>query len=396
VRQNFKEKYYYIYKLLSDCLPIYPLYIILFREQGLSITEISLLLSFWSLVELLSEVPSGIIADRWNRKYMLFIAVILKAVCFTIWVFSNTFWLFALGFLFWGISGAFSSGTEEGLIYDNLKSENRENDFGKIYGKGRFFSSIGIIIGVISGGLLAHFININTISIISIVVLTINLFFITMLKEKNYYSERLEKESIHYFKTLFEAISICSKNIKIFLGMILLVLVISVVVAYTDEFDPLIIDDFGLGYIWVSIIFLVRFGFIALGERFAAVIEQKIKTNHKVFILAGIACILFLLFSVLWNQYIILIFGLFCMIMTIAELIQITVIQNEIDEEGRATIMSIYNLFQNLAMIVFCTIYAALSNAFSLRICYILISLYCMFGVVVLFLILPDSRKNNV
>ncbi|MCL2116136.1 MAG: MFS transporter, partial [Methanobrevibacter sp.] len=175
MKENFKEKSFYIYKLLNECLPIYSLFLILFIEKGLSVVEISLLLSFWSLVALLSEVPSGIIADRWNRKYMLFIATVLKAICFAIWFISNSFSMFALGFLFGGISVSFTSGTEEGLIYDNLKSEKRENDFSKIYGKGRFYSSIGIIIGVISGGVLANFISISTIFLMSVAILTINL-----------------------------------------------------------------------------------------------------------------------------------------------------------------------------------------------------------------------------
>ena len=395
MNKNFNEKHFYIYKFLNDCLPIYAFYVILFREQGMSVTEISLLISFWSLVALFTEVPSGIIADRWNRKNMLFIAAILKAVCYVIWSFSNTFPLFALGFLFWGVSGSFTSGTEEGLVYDNLKNEKRENDFLKIYGKGRFYSSLGILMGVTTGGILANFISISIISIISAGITAINLFFILMLKEKNYYFEKVEKESVNYFRTLLEAITICSKNIKVLLGIILLVMIICIT-GYSDEFDPLIIDDFGLGYIWVSIFFVVRFIFIALGERFAAIIEKILKSKHKVFILSGIASIFFIAFSILWNQYAIIIFGFFCMAMTIAKVIQINIIQNEIDEEGRATVMSIYSLFQNLAMIVFCSIYALLSSNYSLRFSYIIISVYCIVGVIVLFAINFTRNKYSV
>ena len=383
---KFSEKYFFTYKFLNDCLPIYALYAILFKEEGLSIAQISLLFSFWSFIVVITEVPSGILADRWNRKYMLFIATVLKAICFITWSFSNTFFTFALGFLFWGLSESFSSGTEEGLLYDNLKNENRESDFGIIYGRGRFYSSLGTIIGVVSGGILAYFISISTLSIISAVIMVINLFFVSKIKEKNYYSERLKDEHASFFKTLSGAVNIGFKNYKILIGMILLVLVIGVS-SYLDEFDPLVVSDFGLGYFWVSIIFAVRFIFTAIGNRYASKIDEKIISKNNVFIFSALGGVLILVFSVIWNQYALLIFGLYCMVMTMAEVIQIDVIQKQIGEEGRTTVMSLISLFQNIAMIVFCSIFALLSNGYSLRICFILISLYGIAGLAIVFFI---------
>jgi len=212
MEQWFKEKSFYIYKFLSDCLPIYALYTILFREKGLSITEIALLLSFWSFAVLLLELPSAVFADRGNRKHMLCIATASKAVCFIIWCFSNTFIMFGLGFLFWGVSDAFRSGTEEGLIYDNLKSEDREDKFTEIYSRGRFYGTIGILIAIISSGILASFISISAISVLSAVICALTLIFIYQLKEKNYYSERVKEEQIGYLETFFGAAKLCKNN----------------------------------------------------------------------------------------------------------------------------------------------------------------------------------------
>ena len=55
----------------------------------------------------------------------------LQGLCFLIWFISHTFLMFALGFVFWAVAGAFTSGTEEGLIYDNLKCDGRENSFAR-------------------------------------------------------------------------------------------------------------------------------------------------------------------------------------------------------------------------------------------------------------------------
>ena len=395
MEQKFKEKYFYIYKFFSDCLPIYALYTILFREKGLSVSEIALLLSFWSFVVLLAELPSGILADRWNRRNMLCIAAILKALCFMLWCFSDTIVMFGLGFIFWGISGAFSSGTEEGLIYDNLKSENREKEFSEIYSRGRFYAALGILIAIISSGMLASFISIGAVSVLSAIICVINLIFVYQLKEKNYYSERLKEEKIGYFKTLFEAVKLCIKNSNIFVSMIFLVFVISVI-DYLDEYDALIIDDFKLKYIWISVIFTVRFIFVAIGNRIAPKIDEKFKSKNKGFILAIMASLFLLLFSIIWNQYVILILGIGCMIMTIADVLQINIIQGEIKEEGRVTVMSIYSMAQNAVMIIFSLAYALLSTLYSLKMVYIIISIYCIIGTVLIYFVNVMIRKYKL
>jgi len=386
MEQKFKEKSFYAYKFLNDCLPVYALYTILFREKGLSVAEIALLLSFWSFVVLLVEIPSAILADRWNRKYMLCIATFLKAACFITWCFSDTFFMFGLGFVFWGIENAFCSGTEEGLIYDNLKSENREKEFTKIYGKGRFYATLGVLIAIVSSGILATFISINTIAILSAMICAINFIFVYQLREKNYYSERLKEEKISYFKTFFEAAELCVKNSKILISIIFLVFVVSIM-DYVEEYDALIIDDFQLGYIWISVIFTVRFLFVALGNHIAPKIDEKFTSKNKTFILAIVSSVFLLIFSMLWNQYAILVLGIGAMIMAIAEVLQINTIQIEIKEEGRATVMSIYSMSQNVMMIVFSLIYALLSGFYNLKTVYIIISIYCIIGAILIYFV---------
>jgi len=222
----------------------------------------------------------------------------------------------------------------------------------------------------------------------------VNLFFVSKMKEKNYYSEQLKKEHINYFQTLADAIKLCMKNSIVFMGIITFVLVIGMA-SYIDEFDPLIINDFGLGYIWLSIIFGIRFIFIAIGNRIASAVDNKILSKNKVFMLSAIAGIFLLVFSIFWNQYALLVFGIFCMLMSIAEVIQINAIHKEINEEGRTTVMSILDLFHNLAMIVFCSVYALLLNNHSLRMCFIMVSLYTIAGVIVIFLISALSKRSH-
>lgn len=172
--RTFNVKLLYIYKFISQCLPIYAFYTILFIERGMSVTDVAVLMALWSVFTIVFEVPSGILADRWNRRNMLAIAAVLQGLCFVIWFFSHTFLMFAVGFVFWAIAGAFTSGTEEGLTYDNLKSDGCEDSFAKVYGKARFYANIGIIVGIVSAGIMASFISIGTIALISAAICFVN------------------------------------------------------------------------------------------------------------------------------------------------------------------------------------------------------------------------------
>jgi MFS family permease len=393
--RHFNTKTLYIYKFISQCLPIYAFYTILFIDRGQSVTDVALLIALWSLFAIVFEIPSGILADRWNRRNMLVLASILQGICFVIWFFSHSFVMFAAGFVFWAISGAFASGTEEALIYDNLKIDNREEDFADIYGKARFFEHAGSIAGIVSAGFIANFINIEVISLISAVICFINVIFAMQLREKNYYSERLNMEHAEeytsFYQTFKESVFFIKGN-KAALVFIVFLALFASLAAYLDEFDALIINDFKLNSIWVSVLLTIRFIFLVLGDLFAPFVKKKLIFIRKMFIFYIVSCIFLALFSFVWNQYAILIFGLSIMMMAISEILFVDSLQNEIKEEGRSTIMSFYGVAQNIVMIFFSLMYALLVKMVTLSQVYMIISIYGIIGGILFYTI---TRKVN-
>lgn len=377
--ETFNVRLLYLYKCMSGCLPIYAFYTILFLERGMSVTDVALLMVIWSSFTIIFEIPSAILADRWIRRNMLAIAAMLQGTCFIIWYFSHSFVMFAVGFVFWAAAAAFTSGTEEGLTYDNLKSDGCEEDFAGVYGKARFFASAGTVIGIGSAGILAGFIPIGTIALISAAICFMNAVLVLQIREKNYYSERLDEEEIGFFQTFREA-AVFVKGSRIALAAILFSLFFTCLGTYLDEFDALIINDLQLDHIWVSVILTVRFVFIALGDILAPHLQKRISSLRTVFLLNGAACMLLVVFALFWSWLAFPVFGLALMVMAIAEILIIQVIQKEIKEEGRATVMSFYGVGQNLVMIGFCLIYAVLTGAFGLQQIYLILSVYGMAG----------------
>ena len=382
---KFNVKILYTHKFISGCMPIYAFYMILFLDRGLYVTDAALLLALWSLFTILAEFPSGVLADRWNRKNMIVIASILHGSCFVLWYFSDTFLMFTGGFALWAISDAFSSGTEEGLIYDNLLFDGDEDKFTKIYGKAKFFANTGVFVGIASGGLLVSFINIEDMALISAVICFVNAFIAAFLREKNLYSERLKdmgpsnENPIGFFRTFKDAFMFVKGN-KIAAISILFIIFFANLGSYLDEFDALIINDFGLDLIWVSILLTIRTVFVALGDLLAPKIQSRINSINKIALFSGFAFILLIIFSFIWNQYVVLIFGLSFMILAIAEILLINILQTEIKEEGRATIMSFVGIGANMAMIILSVVYGFLANIFTLQQVYLFLSSYGIIG----------------
>jgi MFS family permease len=95
-------------------------YALLFADAGLSTGAISSLFAIWSIVAFLAEVPSGALADSWSRRHLYALGAALTGAGYALWIIWPAYLGFALGFVLWGIGGAFASGTLEALVYDDL------------------------------------------------------------------------------------------------------------------------------------------------------------------------------------------------------------------------------------------------------------------------------------
>src|SRR5918997_2489197 len=119
---------------LSELVPYYPLYALLFLDTGLSGAQVSLLFGVWSVTAFLTEVPAGTFADRWSRRGVLVLGGVLQAVSFVVWTAPPSFWAFFAGFVIWGVAGALWSGAAEALVYDELAAVGAEDSFARVNG----------------------------------------------------------------------------------------------------------------------------------------------------------------------------------------------------------------------------------------------------------------------
>ncbi len=132
-----------------------PIIIIFYQENGLSMTQIFILLSIYSIVVAFLEIPSGYLSDVWGRKNTMIVGVIFSFLGFLIYSFSYRFMEFMVAEIFLGIGQSMVSGTDSAMLYDSLLEINKAKKFMKYEGRMVSVGNFSEAAAGIAGGLLA-------------------------------------------------------------------------------------------------------------------------------------------------------------------------------------------------------------------------------------------------
>lgn len=101
----------------------------------MSEAEISALFALWSGVAIVSEVPSGALADRFSRRWSLAAGSALQGLGYLVWILRPGFAGFAAGFVLWGLGGSFMSGAFQALVYDGLTAAGAPGRYAAVIGR---------------------------------------------------------------------------------------------------------------------------------------------------------------------------------------------------------------------------------------------------------------------
>jgi MFS family permease len=359
---------YYLTGFFDDFVFAYAIYNVFFSIHKLSIFQISLLLGWWALSALIFEIPTGALADRWNRKKMLTLAPIFKSGCFLIWFFAGgNFYLYALGFTFWAASESFVSGTTQALLYDHLKYFNKIEDYERIAGKKSFYSHIALATSLISGGFIANY-NLDWAILFSIIPLILSAFFANLIQEA---PKEKTTEEIHYIghiKIAFREI----KTNKVLPYLMAYFGVLFITFGTLEEFDQLYyylvklpIYAFGIaGFIWSLL--------NAIGTYYA----YKFKDKTWIFYFFPlISAICLLIVSISPSVYVIVLLWTSYLFAAPLLVLMESKIQHNIKSASRATVTSINIFLLNLFGALLAPIFGLISKIWNLQAIYLTVAI---------------------
>lgn len=156
MRNRHIEPVWLAQSFLDELVLIYPVYALMMLDSGIGEFELSVLFMIWSVTAFVLEIPSGVIADRVDRRRYIFAGSIAGACGFLCWLAWPTFWGFALGFVLWSLGSAIHSGTRQSLLHDALAEQDRSDEFARIYGRGKSAQSLAVLCAMGLGGFAAE------------------------------------------------------------------------------------------------------------------------------------------------------------------------------------------------------------------------------------------------
>ena len=381
------ERLVYAQQFFAECMPIYPLYALMFSERShLSNAEISALFGIWTIVALLSEVPTGVIADKFSRKAALLLSYAMQSAAFLVWLAFPSFAGYALGFLIWGVGYAFASGTFEAYLFEELKILDRQKSFNKVYARTQSMSLVGMVVAYGVAMLVgAH--NYAAALWLSAGLSLVAAGLVILFPYRSRGS-RAEQAAESYVATLRSALREVRASAKV-RAYVLALALLTGIVGTMEEYTPLFYHHVGFSTNIIPLILASGLLLSSVMSWFAHRLERTKFALVAGFVVAGAVCLYAATFS-----KVIGLFGVlaFMRLVMLAETLFGATLQHHLEDQRRATVSSLASfggeILSFITLLVAGTLFANFGDTATYR------SLAVGFAVIGIGLVLLGRRRH--
>lgn len=331
-----------------------PFYVLYFLHIGFSFFQIALISSIRSVVALIFEIPTGVIADKYGRKISVILGYLLTAVSLALIPIWSKFYVVAIIFAFDALFETLVSGADRAWAVDLIENTDKSL-LDRYFLRSRVFRNIGIIIAPLIGGYIVAISSMKNLWFVFAAGIFISTWILFLGKEI-----RKRDENKPAAKKQFRDIIRNSKTaIKTALGnkIITLLFLGIFIFFFVDEITSLIwtphLEKNGLSLPLIGYLFSI---IAALGIILPFAAEFLLKKKSKLFILfflaLGYALLLFVAGKINSALLIATLFILFSSIDEIFLPLEEALTNEFIKSENRAAILSMKSIFESLASII--------------------------------------------
>lgn len=121
---------------------------------GLTLSQILLLQSIFSIATIVLDYPAGYVSDRLGYRVALTIASLFGIVGWGIYTIAASFADVLLAEILLGISLSFISGSDSALLYETLRAEGKEQLYARYEGRMNGFAQTGEALGALFAGVI--------------------------------------------------------------------------------------------------------------------------------------------------------------------------------------------------------------------------------------------------
>jgi MFS family permease len=153
------------------------------EKHGLTLGQVLLFQAAYAGTVLLTEVPSGILADRFGRRRVLLAAGLLFMVGLVTFGLGEGLLLLIAAFAAFGISDAAISGADSAMLYDSLQPLRRTGEFEPRMGRLNASLMAAFAGMTVAGSLMVRWTPLSTPILLSALLMIPSLFFVMKMRE---------------------------------------------------------------------------------------------------------------------------------------------------------------------------------------------------------------------
>ena len=369
---------YQVYTYSQKCTLLFYIVTLYYMALGLSYTNIAILSVIGTISTLLSEIPTGIIADRWSRKKSLQIASFLKLLSAVLMLMGTRVSFLCIASLIWGIADSCQSGAEQALLFETFEDKKKYEEFlSKTYSRAYLMSAIATISAT---ALFA--VNIYVPVMISVVLIAVSLVAVSNFVE-------VRKEAPKTERTLFDFnkdVILCIKHTSGLLNVLLLMSFCTVLVMSVNSYSQPLLMEKGVD---LKILGLMMFAYnllMALGAQ----VSSRMKVQNLHYILGLILCIGAVIVGCSNVWICVLVLGIYRIANGMIWPVLTCKINNLVSSEFRSTVMSYQNMFTSILCIVADPIVGISLDWVGIERFYLVFG--CVFSILILGLFLKELR----
>ncbi len=309
------------------------------------------------VITLLLDVPAGVLADQWKRKYVLIIAMVCLTLATLVYALSTNIMMYLSGSVLYGFYLVTSSGTFQAITYDSLLTDNQQELYSKHQGRSYGMFLLGASVSSVIGGFLAHAFGFQAVFLISMIPGLLNILIISDMVEPAFHRATFDSK-------LREHITASVKTIvrkPLTLHLALLMIVSGIIAQAWHEFDGLLYVALNFTAISAGLASAGLWLFGAAGQFGGNRVGYR-RAMQLVPVLFGV----FLIFSLIKSSLGLAIFFAVVAINGLVNLQAETCIQGEVDSSLRATSISLISFGTNVILVPLSLLFGWISQQFGI------------------------------
>jgi MFS family permease len=370
----------YFFSTLYFYIPVMTLYL---QNKGLNYVEIN---SLWGIIVgtmFLTEVPTGMLADRIGRRGSINAALALQTLGEVIFIFANNYSSFVAAAVIGGLGFAFGSGSVEALVYDSLRAQKRAGEMSKAMGFIGAAQRLSNLIAFGLGGVLA--VNLSQERFVLAIAITacavaIGWMISLTLQEVQIADEKTEGESS--ITLLLDGARMLRDN-SAFRGLVLLALA---TIPFRDYlmnlYQPRFVET-GVPPVWLGLGLALASGLGILAARYAYWIEERLGMGMSLLLVTGLPGILYLLMAAFVHPALVVL--VFCLLLgsqSLKDPIFSGHLNRHIASKNRATVLSMISMFSGVYVALMGLLIGRVADI-SLTYAFVFMGLIVLVGVIV-------------